>query len=78
MNYGTMILTFKYGMHNPDFPAPIRKKIFVLDYDAYYQGLQEMSDILRNTAEFHDRIEKLFESSISPKLRAIMGVVKNA
>jgi uncharacterized protein (TIGR04255 family) len=77
MNYGDMILTFQYGMHNPDFPAPIRKKIFVLDYDAYYHGLQEMDDVLRNTHEFHDRIEKMFESSISQRLRVIMGVVKN-
>lgn len=72
LNYGNMILNFHYGMHNPDFPAPIRKKIFVLDYDAYYTGLQDLKDIESNLFTFHEEIEKLFEENITDGLREVM------
>ena len=73
-NYGDMILFFNYGMHNPDMPAPIRKKIFVLDYDAQYTNLQDLSDIKSNLKRFHSIILKTFERSITDGLRAIMNV----
>lgn len=72
LNYGNMILNFQYGMHNPDFPAPIRKKIFILDYDANFIGLQDLSDIEPNLIYFHDEIQKLFEQNIKDDLREIM------
>ncbi|CAG0986986.1 MAG: hypothetical protein MPEBLZ_02889 [Candidatus Methanoperedens nitroreducens] len=72
LNYGNMILNFHYGMHNPDFPAAIRKKIFVLDYDAYYTGLYELKDIESNLLTFHEEIEKLFENNIEDGLREVM------
>lgn len=64
-------------MHNPDFPAPIRKKIFVLDYDAYCEGLQDMEDIKKNIDVFHDKIENLFEENITKKLREKMEIISN-
>ncbi len=72
LNYGNMILNFHYGMHNPDFPAPIRKKIFVLDYDASYIGLQDLKDIESNLFAFHEEIKKLFEENIEDGLREVM------
>ena len=73
LNYGTMILNFHYGMHNPDYPAPIRKKIFVLDYDAYYTGLQDLKDIESNLSTCHEEIKTLFEKNIEDGLRDVMN-----
>ena len=66
------ILVFQYGMHNPDFPAPIRKKLFVLDYDAYSLSPLELREITQNLSKFHAKIESLFERSITDDLRAKM------
>lgn len=68
-----MNLTFKYGIHNPDFPAPIRRKIFILDFDAQYASLQEYTDIKYNLAKAHTEIENLFERCIKNRLRVIMN-----
>ena len=72
LNKGDMMLNFKYGMHNPDLPAPIKKKIFVLDYDAYFTSLQEIGDIKSNLEAAHDEIQKLFEDNIEDRLRDIL------
>jgi uncharacterized protein (TIGR04255 family) len=66
-------LTFQYGMHNPDHPAPIRRKVFVLDLDAYQAGPLEASEIALSLDKFHGRVQELFERSITDELRAIMN-----
>jgi uncharacterized protein (TIGR04255 family) len=65
-------LLFQYGMHNPDFPAPIVKKTFILDFDASYQGSRNEAQIKLDIDLFHDQIEKYFENSITDDLRAIL------
>lgn len=77
LNYGNLIIRFQYGMFNADYPAPIRKKSFILDYDAYYQGPQNLEDIQHNINIFHEALQTLFEYSISDKLRSLMGVEGN-
>ncbi len=74
---GNMILQFRYGMHNPDFPAPIKRKLYILDLDAYCQGSLEGADIEEYIDKFHEEIKKLFESVITDKLRKKMGVTQN-
>ena len=71
-NFEDFILNFKYGMHNPDFPTPIRKKIFILDYDVHVTTLQDLSDIEENIITFHDKIENFFENHIKEGLRVIL------
>jgi uncharacterized protein (TIGR04255 family) len=71
-NFGDHALRYQFGMHNPDYPAPIKKKTFVLDLDAYYEGLQDTDEIMNNLDKFHGRIQSLFELSITEKLRSIM------
>jgi uncharacterized protein (TIGR04255 family) len=61
-------------MHNPDYPSPIKKKSFILDYDAYIVGLLTKAEINRNLEILHDEIEKMFELSITEKLRGMMNV----
>ena len=73
LNLGDCFLRFQYGMHNPDYPSPIKKKIFVLDYDAYITGLLTKDEINHNLAVLHDEIENMFEISITEKLRGMMN-----
>jgi len=73
LNIDDIMLKYQYGMHNPDYPAPIKQKIFVLDLDAYKSGilsLEELSDII---PKLHDNIESLFEKSITSSLREKMN-----
>lgn len=68
--YEQFKLRFQYGMYNPDYPAPIAQKLFVLDYDAYHEGLIENMTEIQDTLElFHNEIQKLFEKSITTELR---------
>ena len=65
-------LRFQFGAHNPDYPAPIRRRVFILDYDAYFKGLLEAQDIPDCLDMYHGAIQELFERSITEKLRGIM------
>jgi len=65
-------IRFQYGMNNPDYPAPIRKKLFVLDYDGSCEYLQEQKDLMDNLKVIHEEIGKLFKKSIDSKLEAIL------
>ena len=72
-NYGDYNLRFQYGMHNPDYPATIKKKVFILDLDAYYSGLMNKNDIIEYFPKFHKSIQELFENSITEKYRELIN-----
>jgi uncharacterized protein (TIGR04255 family) len=71
-NYGDCRLQYQFGMPNPDFPAAIKQPLFVLDLDAHYQGVIEQSDIVANFDKFHEKIQAMFELSITDRLRSLM------
>jgi len=73
LKYDDMNIRFQYGMHNPDYPSIIRKKSFILDFDAYLSGEQEISKISDQINKYHDIIENLFENSIKDGLREKMN-----
>lgn len=73
LKYNDITLRFRYGMHNPDFPAEIKKKIFVLDLDAFYEGLLEAKEVQNYMDKFHEKIQIMFENSVTNELRKIMG-----
>ncbi len=73
LNYDNFKLRFQYGMWNSDFPATIRKKVFILDYDAYDESLWSKDEIIKFLPIFHDKIEQLFEMSIKQALRDKMN-----
>lgn len=73
LNYGNFMLRFGFGMHNPDYPAQIKKKIFTLDYDASYEGFLNKEEISEKLPIFHSEIKKFFELSITDKLRKKMN-----
>jgi uncharacterized protein (TIGR04255 family) len=66
-------LRFQFGVHNPDYPAPIRQKLFVLDYDAYFQGLIDQGEIAGYLDKYHLSIQQMYERSITDNLRREMN-----
>ena len=65
-------IRFQYGMHNPDYPAPIVKRLFILDYDGYCEFLQDQKGLMDNLKKINEEIVKLFKKSIGPELEADM------
>jgi len=70
-------VNFQFGVPNPDFPAAIRRPLFVLDIDAYFQGLQELDQFSKNIDCAHKKIQALFEESITDRLRERMNVKRD-
>jgi uncharacterized protein (TIGR04255 family) len=75
-NYGDYNLRFQYGMLNPDYPAPIRKKVFTLDWDAYCTLLLSKEEIAQNLERFRTKLKVAFEEVITDGARKKMGVLR--
>ena len=71
--YDDLQVKLQFGLPNPDFPAVIRKPIFILDVDGYVQGLQDLADIKVNVDHAHAQVQRLFEQSITDDLRELMN-----
>jgi len=72
-NYGDHNLILKYGMFNPDYPSPIKKKVFILDSDAYKRDNISDNDVCVVLGQLHKRISNLFEKIlIKEGLREVM------
>jgi len=76
-NYDGLSIKFQFGIANPDYPATIRKKQFVLDIDAYSHGAFEYSDFHDFIEQAHSKIQSLFETSITDKTRELMRPIEN-
>lgn len=76
-NYGEDSLRFQFGMFNPDYPAPIKKKEYVLDHDMYIMKLLDRTDIPQTLDHFHDKIISSFENVITDDLRKAMVEITN-
>ena len=76
--YGDQVVNFRYGMYNPEYPRPMRRNSFVLDYDAFSEEpMTGFEAILSHIIDGHRAIQQLFENSVSYKLKQIMGVENN-
>ena len=62
-NYGDCQLLLKYGMYNPDYPSPIKRKVFIIDTDAFRHDVIPNEIVLSLLEAFHNRISALFENS---------------
>jgi len=72
-NYGDHNLILKYGMFNPDYPSPIKKKVFILDSDAFKKDNVPHNEIHTVLDGLHKYISDLFENRlIKDGLRKIM------
>ena len=72
-NYDGQQVKFQFGIANPDHPAPIKRKQFVLDIDSFFIGALTKEEVTRCVNTAHDKIQALFEESISGKTRSLMG-----
>jgi len=72
---GDFRLKFQFGVPNPDYPAPVKQKHFVLDLDAFTGRILTVGEVKALVEPMHDGIEQLFEDGIGDKLRTKMGVV---
>ena len=73
-NFDDYMMRFQFGLFNPDFPARIKQKQFILDIDAYSERIQDYNEILISIEKFHNKIQQTFESCIQDDLREIMNV----
>jgi len=74
LNNGDFKLRYQFGMHNPDYPTPIYRKVFILDMDAFYEGLiEKIKEVEEYLENFHGEIQRLFEASIKQGLRDVMS-----
>lgn len=73
IKYDDMNVRFQYGIRNPDYPSIIKKKEFILDYDVYWSGEQDISELSGKLKKYHDHAESLFEASIKDGLRDKMN-----
>ncbi len=71
-NFDGLAVKHQFGIANPDFPAVIRKKQFVIDIDAYSHGSFELPDIKIFMNDGHAKIQDIFEHSITDKTRELM------
>lgn len=70
-------LKFQFGLFNSEYPNPISRKEFILDYDCSTNEEIDISKIFGKAKEFNKIIHEWFEKSIQDGLREIMGVVNN-
>lgn len=72
LKYGDMGVRFQFGMPNPDYPAPVRRPLFVLDLDASISEAHALTETMGYMDKAHDRIQAIFERSITQALREKM------
>jgi len=70
-------LRFSFGLFNSEYPSPIARKEFILDYDCSLQEEMEISGLFSIGKDFNNIIHKWFERSILEGLRDIMEVIKD-
>lgn len=63
LNKSDYFIKFQYGWFNSEFPNPIAKKEFLLDYDCYSNYETDLSSILNIVETYHTAIKELFDYS---------------
>jgi uncharacterized protein (TIGR04255 family) len=66
---------FQYGIFNPDYPNPVARKQFILDYDCYIPSPTADSEVLECVKQLNSVAEEMFEQSIENGLRDRMEVI---
>lgn len=65
---------FNYGLYNPDYPNPLARRQFVLDYDCFRADTLA-TEVMQTLDSLNDICEAMFEASIEEGLRSQMGVI---
>lgn len=77
LNKSEYFIKFQYGWFNSEYPNPIAKKEFSLDYDCYSKTEREISSVLGQVDIYHTAIKELFRCSISESLERMIGGGQN-
>jgi uncharacterized protein (TIGR04255 family) len=65
-------LIFQFGLANSEYPNPIARKEFILDYDCSSKEEISISQIYDKVKEYNEMIVEWFERSITDDLRHMM------
>ena len=76
-NFDGLAVKYQFGLANPDYPALIKKKQFVLDIDAYSYGSFDYGDVMVCMNDAHGKVQEIFEKSITDNLRQLMKPKEN-
>jgi uncharacterized protein (TIGR04255 family) len=71
-NFEGIGLKIQYGVFNPDYPAVVKRKEFVLDIDAFSPGLASYGQFMEQLTTLHGHVENVFELAIGERLRKAM------
>lgn len=63
LNKSDYYVRFQYGWFNSEYPNPIAKKEFLLDYDCYSKSETDISSIAGQIYILHEEIKNLFDQS---------------
>jgi len=77
LNKSDYDVRFQYGWFNSEYPNPIAKKEFLLDYDCYSKNESDISSIIGQIHILHEEIKNLFEQSTYIENLQRMGDEKN-
>ena len=66
-------MKFQYGMYNSEFPNPISKREFVLDYDCSTKEPRDLGESLDLLDRMHDLIKEKFRESIDTEFEKQIG-----
>ena len=72
LNRSDYFIRFQYGWYNSEFPNPIAKKEFALDYDCYSKNEIDISEVLSQIDTYHTAIKDLFEYSKEDGLQSMI------
>ncbi|MBB4199929.1 hypothetical protein CCR94_10750 [Rhodoblastus sphagnicola] len=73
LKFDDIDVRFQFGFPNSDYPAIMRRPMFVIDIDAYAQIIHPISESIQYIESAHERIQELFEKSITESLRSKMN-----
>jgi uncharacterized protein (TIGR04255 family) len=68
-----MKIRLQSGIFNPDYPAKILRKHFVIDIDAYVDYPHVISNVQEYFTKFHSAIQELFEYCITAEMREYLN-----
>ena len=71
-NYDEVLMRFQYGMYNSEFPNPISKREFVLDYDCYTKETHDFNETFTLLNRMHDLVKEKFNYSIGSEFKKII------
>lgn len=77
LNKSDYDVRFQYGWFNSEYPNPIAKKEFLLDYDCYSKNKSDISSIIGQIDILHEEIKNLFEQSTYTENLQRMGDENN-